>query len=146
MRIDKARKYFQLAKYQAELFSKDPHKKVAAIILAHDTFQILSTGYNGICRGLKETKERWERPTKYRYIIHAEENCVANAARSGVKIENSICVVTMFPCVNCCKTLIQAGIDTIVSEEPDLQNERWGEDFKLSLEMFEEANVKIIYV
>lgn len=146
MREDKAKKYFQLAKYQAELFSKDPHKKVAAIILAHDTFQILSTGYNGICRGLKETEERWERPTKYFWVSHAETNVVANAARSGVKIENSICVVTMFPCVNCCKTLIQAGIDTIVSEKPNLENERWGEEFKLSLEMFEEAGVKIIYV
>lgn len=146
MDIEKAKKYFQLAKYQASLFSKDPNKKVAAILLAHDSLQILSTGFNGICRKLKETEERWSRPQKYLWVTHAEMNAVANAARSGVKIENSICVVTMFPCAGCCKALIQSGIDTIITEKPDLENPRWGEEFIVSLEMFEEAKVKIMYV
>lgn len=146
MDVVKASKYYQLAKYQAELFSKDPSSKVAAILIAHDTFQILSTGFNGICRNLKETEERWTRPMKYKWVAHAELNAIANAARSGVKVENSICVVTMFPCVDCCKALIQSGIDTIVTEKPDMNNPRWGEDFKISLEMMEEAGLKIIYV
>jgi dCMP deaminase len=146
MDINKASKYYQLAKYQADLFSKDPSTKVAAILLAHDTFQILSTGFNGICRKLKETEERWTRPLKYKWVAHAELNAIANAARSGVKVESSICVVTMFPCVDCCKALIQSGIDTIVTEKPDMDNLRWGEDFKISLEMMEEVGIKIIYV
>lgn len=144
MDIDKARKYYQLATYQASLFSKDPNTKVGAILLAHDSFQILSTGFNGICRKLKETEERWTRPMKYKWVAHAELNAIANAARSGVKIENSICVVTMFPCVECCKALIQSGIDTIISGTPDLNNPRWGDDFKISLEMLHEAGIKII--
>lgn len=142
----KALKYFKLAKYQAELFSKDPHKKVAAILLAHDSYQILSTGFNGICRGLRETEDRWTRPMKYSYVVHAEMNAIANAARGGVKVENTICVVTMFPCVECCKVLIQSGIDTIVSEKPDFNHERWGVDFRLSLEMMEERGIHIIYI
>jgi dCMP deaminase len=146
MDFKKANKYYQLAKYQAELFSKDPSKKVAAILIARDTHQILSTGYNGICRRLKESEERWSRPKKLEYVIHAESNAICNAARSGIKIENSICVVTMFPCVDCCKALIQSGIDTIVCEKPDLNHERWGESFKISLELFNEANIEIIYV
>jgi dCMP deaminase len=146
MELEKAKKYFKLAQYQAELFSKDPSKKVAAILIAHDTHQILSTGYNGLCRGLQETEERWTRPMKYLNVIHAEQNAVCNAARSGIKIENSICVVTMFPCVDCCKALIQSGIDTIICERPDLNHERWGESFRISLELFNEANINIIYV
>jgi dCMP deaminase len=146
MDLEKAKKYYKLAQYQAELFSKDPSTKVAAILIAPDTHQILSTGYNGLCRGHKETEERWTRPKKLDVVIHAEINLVCNAARSGIKIENSICVVTMFPCVDCCKALIQSGIDTIVCEEPDLNHERWGESFKISLELFNEANIKIIYV
>jgi len=146
MDIDKAKKYYQLAQYQASLFSKDPNTQVAAIVLAHDSFQILSTGFNGICRKLSETKERWSRPLKYKWVAHAELNAIANAARSGVRIENSICVVTMFPCVECCKALIQSGIDTIITERPDMENPRWGEDFIVSLEMLEEAQIKIIYV
>lgn len=146
MDLEKAKKYYKLAQYQAGLFSKDPSTKVAAILIAPDTHQILSTGYNGVCRKLKETNERWTRPKKYDYVIHAEINSICNAARSGIKIENSICVVTMFPCVDCCKALIQSGVDTIVCEKPDLNHERWGESFKISLELFNEGNVNIIYV
>jgi dCMP deaminase len=52
----------------------------------------------------------------------------------------------MFPCAECCKALIQSGIDTIICEEPDFSNERWGESFKISLEMLNEAGVKLMYV
>lgn len=142
----KATKYFQLAQYQAQLFSKDPNRKVAAILLARDSFQILSTGFNGICRSLKETDARWSRPLKYKWVAHAEMNAIANAARSGIKIENSICVVTLFPCVDCCKMLIQSGITTIITVRPDFKDERWGEDFRLSLEMLTEAGIQIIYM
>ena len=139
---EKAIKYYKLARYQAELFSKDPATKVAAIILAHESFQILSTGFNGICRKIQETPERWTRPEKYRWVCHAEVNAIANAARSGVKVENSICVVTLFPCIECCKTLIQAGIDTVISEEPNYEDNKW--DFSLSKAMMMEAGISII--
>jgi dCMP deaminase len=146
MDTNKANKYYELAKYQAQLFSKDPHTQVAAIIIAPDSFQILSTGFNGLCRKVAETPERWTRPLKYRWCCHAEMNAVANAARTGVKIENAICVVTMFPCVECCKILIQSGISTVISPQPDMTNVRWAEDFALSTEMFNEVNINIIYV
>jgi len=146
MDLIKANKYYELAKYQAKLFSKDPNTQVAAIIIAPDSFQILSTGFNGLCRKVAETPERWTRPLKYRWCCHAEMNAVANAARSGVKIEGAICVVTMFPCVECCKILIQSGIVTIVTPQPDMTNTHWAEDFTLSKAMFEEVNIDIIYV
>ena len=146
MDVIKAQKYYNLAKYQAELFSKDPNTKVAAIIIAPESFQILSTGFNGLCRKIEETPERWSRPLKYSYCCHAEMNAVANAARSGVKIEDAICVVTMYPCVECCKILIQSGISTIITPKPDMANERWSSDFVLSKQMFEEVGILVYYV
>ena len=146
MDITKANKYYQLAVYQAQLFSKDPNTQVAAILIAPDSFQILSTGFNGLCRKIAETPERWTRPIKYKWCCHAEMNAVANAARSGVKIEDAICVVTMFPCVECCKILIQSGINCIVTPQPDMNNIKWAEDFALSKAMFEEVQITIIYV
>lgn len=140
----KARKYYELAKFQASLFSKDPNTKVASILLAHDSFQILSTGFNGIARGLAETPERWERPTKYKWVVHAELNAIVNAARSGTSIEGAICVVTMFPCVECCKAIIQAGIDTVVAPAPDLSKERY--EWATSIEMFREAGVTVLFM
>jgi dCMP deaminase len=146
MEYDKAVKYYKLAEYQASLFSKDPNTKVAAIFIAQDSLQILSTGFNGMCRNFRETEERWARPLKYKWVVHAEINGIANAARGGVKIEGCICVVTLFPCVECCKALIQSGVRVVISKEPSLTCERWGENHRLSLEMMKEAGIKLVYV
>jgi len=147
MRLDKAQKYFQLAEFQANLFSKDPSTKVGAIFLAPHSHQILTLGYNGMPRNFDETRpERWQRPVKLFFCAHAEQNAVANACRHGTPLENSIAVVTMFPCSSCAKLMIQSGVATLVTKRPNLQCERWGEEFKYSLEMFTEVGVNIIYV
>lgn len=145
MRRDKAIKYYKLAKYQADLFSKDPNTKVGAIFLAPESLQILSMGFNGFARGIDETKcSRWERPQKYDYIVHAEQNGICNACRHGTPLEHSIAVITLFPCKECAKALIQVGVDTIVTKRPDFDSVRWGRDFTLSTEMFAEIGIELI--
>ena len=147
MRQDKAIKYVLLAKYQAQLFSKDPSTKVAAIILEPNSGMVLSTGFNGMPRNINEkVQERWERPLKYRYVAHAEVNAICNAARHGISLNGGVAVVTYHPCVDCCKALIQSGITTVITDKPDDHDERWGGDFALSQSMFKEAGVKMIYV
>ena len=145
MNPEKATKYMQLARYQADLFSKDPSTKVAAIILDPRTHAILSTGYNGIPRKMNDTlPERWERPAKYLWTVHAECNAVCNAARSGMSVDGAVAVVTLFPCSDCAKMLIQAGIKTIVAPTPDYDLPRWGESFKLSNKMFKEVGIEMV--
>ncbi len=146
MNLDKAEKYFKLAKYQAQLFSKDPVCKVGAILLAPNSYQILSMGYNGLPRKIEETPERWERPLKYKYVEHAERNAIYNASRHGTPLEGAIAVITKFPCCDCARALIQSGITHIVTESPDFNHPRWGEDFKISQEMFKEVNIEIIKI
>ena len=146
MRDDKAHKFFKLAVFQAELFSKDTVKKVCSLFIAPETYQILSAGYNGMPRGIDETiLERWERPEKYKYIVHAETNGIFNACRNGVSLNDSICIVTMFPCSNCAKALIQVGVKEIITISPNFEHKRWGEDFKYSFEMLNEANLNLVY-
>lgn len=147
MRIDKAEKYYKLAQNFADLFSKDPSTKVGCIILAPESLQILSMGYNGMPRGINEgIKERWDRPQKLMWCEHAERNAIANASRHGTPLENGIAVITMFPCAECTRMLIQSGIKTIVTKEPDLKNSKWSVSFTFSIEMLKEADIKIIYV
>lgn len=147
IRIDKAKQYYELAETQARIFSKDPSTKVGAILLAPESLQVLSLGYNGMPRGIAEKDaRRWERPIKYRYVEHAERNALYNACRHGTPIEGAIAVVTMFPCTDCTRALIQCGVRCIVTKVPDLTCERWGADFAISLEMLQEANVECIYV
>jgi dCMP deaminase len=147
MTPDKQQKYFQLAHYFAETFSKDTSTKVGAIFLAPDTMQILSTGYNGMPRGFDETQMvRWERPQKYMYVEHAERNAIYNACRNGTPLDGSIAFVTMFPCADCMRGLIQSGIKTIVTQKPKLDCDRWGSHFNASLEMAEECGMELIYI
>lgn len=145
MKREKALKYLKLAFYQASLFSKDPNTKVAAILLSQDTHNVLSTGYNGIPRGMNDNIEsRWQRPDKYLWVSHAEINSLCSAARNGTPVENCVAVVTLFPCCDCAKALIQAGVKTIVTMSPDLDMPKWGDLFQISLQMFEEVGVELI--
>lgn len=144
----KAQKYLKLATYNAQLFSKDPHTQVGALLLAPDFSRILSTGINGFPRKLKKDDdlERWKRPQKYTWVAHAEVNAVCNAARSGTSTDNCVAVITLFPCSSCAKMLIQAGIQHIYVPKSGCNHERLMEDFKVSKIMFEEVGVGITYL
>ena len=147
MRIDKIKKFYNLAKFKADLFSKDKSTKVCALFIDPNSLHILSTGYNGMPRNINEEDEtRWERPQKYKYVVHAEANGIYNACRSGVSLDKSICLVTFFPCSDCTKGIIQVGVKELVTPEPDFKNIKYGEDFKYSIEMLKEAKVLITYI
>lgn len=142
--MSKSDKFYILAKYHAELFSKDPSTKVAALILDQNN-NILSLGYNGLPRKFEETPDRWEKPMKYNYVVHAEANAIATAARNGVKLDGSSIVSTLFPCNECAKLIIQSGIKKIITKKPD-ENSSWLASFEHSKEMFEECDVDVEYV
>jgi dCMP deaminase len=142
----KATQFMELARTQARLFSKDPHKKVGAIFVDPESMAILSTGYNGFCRGIHESDFRWERKNKSKYVIHAEVNGIYNACRRGISLNNSVAVVTMFPCLECAKSLIQCGVTSVVTVKPDYNDERWGGQFRMSMDMFEEVGMKMNFV
>lgn len=142
--MEKAEKYIKLARINAELFSKDPHTKVGCILLTPDFSRILSTGINGFPRGLDDNNpQRWERPQKYNFVCHAESNGIANAARTGTPLDGAIIVVTKFPCSNCAKLLIQSGISKIYTVKGDYTHPVWGDDIKISEEMFNELGIEI---
>lgn len=126
--------------------SKDT-TKVGCVILDSETNGILSSGYNGFPRGVSENiTSRWERPEKYSFMSHAEANAVCQSANSGASLKNATCVVTKFPCCDCAKILIQAGVRSIVTREANMNSEKWGDSFKYSKIMLSEAKITIQYV
>lgn len=143
---DKAIKFFKLALNMASTFSKDTSTKVGAIAIEPNTLQIKSVGYNGLPRKLKETPERWIRPNKYLYVVHAEANMICNASLNGVSLANSILIVTFHPCNECAKLLIQSGIKMIITKKPDENKLNWIDSFKIAKELFDELNIEIIYL
>lgn len=100
--------------------SKDPSTKVGAVVVGAEN-EIISTGFNGFPRGVEEADPaRWERPEKYKWIIHAEANAALNAARIGVSLKNTKIYMNYAPCPcsGCSGAIIQAGIKIIVG--PDI--------------------------
>ena len=98
--------------------SKDGHTQVGACIVDENN-KILSLGYNGMPTGCDDDKMPWERTgenlnTKYMYVCHAELNAILN---TRIPLRGAKLYVTLFPCNECAKAIIQAGIKTIVYDE-----------------------------
>tara|TARA_Y100000389_G_C17192008_1_gene379329 strand:- start:77 stop:589 length:513 start_codon:yes stop_codon:yes gene_type:complete len=142
----KAIKFLKEANIKANLFSKDPKRKVGAIILEKDTFIQLSCGYNGFPRGLKETKKRWNDENKHKYVIHAEQNAIIHAAKTNVSVNDSILVCNRYPCHNCALNIVQAGIKTVITVNPwnSKLSTKWKQSFNISKEIFDELNINVM--
>ncbi len=97
--------------------SKDPNTQVGACIVSSDN-KILSMGYNGLPKGCSDDEFPWNRDgdnplnNKYFYTTHSELNAILNYR--GGSLEGSKMYVTLFPCNECAKAIIQAGIETVI--------------------------------
>jgi dCMP deaminase len=137
------KKFIKLSNHIAD-WSKDTNKKVGAVIVDTDNI-VLSMGYNGIPRDCDDSIDaRYERPMKYLFTEHAERNAIYHAARHGVSLKNCKIYVTLFPCADCARAIIQSGISKIIAPEPNLEHEIWGVHFQAAIGMFNEAKIDII--
>ena len=136
-------KYIRLAD-NISLWSKDPSKKIGAIAVGIDG-QILSQGYNGFPRGINDTSERYlDREVKYKFIVHAEMNCIYNATLTGVSLKGSTLYVSGLPiCSECAKGIIQVGIKRVVMNNADKVPPNWQESWTISKALFAEAGVEV---
>ena len=140
MMTDWDKRFLKLAKHISK-WSKDPSTQVGCVVVGPDR-EIRSTGFNGLPRGIEDNDERLnDREIKYPLICHAEENAIMHAARIGISLKDCIAYVTWPPCTRCARSLIQAGISTIIYPKNTEIPERWMTDFNLSLNMLKEANI-----
>ena len=106
--------YFMGVSLLAAKRSKDPNTQVGACIVDENNI-ILSTGYNGLPTGCSDDEYSWEREgddTKYQYVVHAELNTILNA--TGKSLRGARIYVSLFPCNECAKAIIQSGIKEVV--------------------------------
>ena len=124
-------------------WSKDPSTKVGCVVVGPDR-EIRSTGFNGLPRGIEDNEERLNnREIKYPMICHAEENAIMHAARIGISLKECTAYVTWPPCTRCARSLIQAGILTVIYPKNTDIPDRWASDFELSMNMFKEAGIEL---
>ena len=114
--------YFMGVAMLAAKRSKDPSTQVGACIVSQDN-KILSIGYNGFPKGCSDDEFPWGKEheqhdpfnAKYFYTTHSELNAILNYR--GGSLEGSKLYVTLFPCNECAKAIIQAGIKTLIYRE-----------------------------
>ena len=135
--------YFIRITEDVALKSKDRSVQIGAVIVGPD-HEIRSTGYNGFPRGGEDAVDsRHERPLKYSYTEHAERNAIFNAARCGiVTLGTTLYLNTGYPCADCARAIIQAGIVEIIMTEDKMDPGRWKESCRTAACMLEEAGVK----
>ncbi len=96
--------------------SKDPSTQVGACIADQDN-KVVSLGYNGMPRGISDDDLPWNKgediDNKYLYVCHAEFNAILNT-RAGASLKGCRIYVTLFPCNECAKAVIQTGISEII--------------------------------
>jgi len=109
--------YFMGIAHLSALRSKDPNTQVGAVIVDEDK-KVVSIGYNGFPKGCDDDTYPWTSEgstleSKYAYVVHAELNAILNSPRS---VKGCTIYVSLFPCHECAKAIIQSGIKCIVYE------------------------------
>ena len=135
--------YFMGVALLAAKRSKDPNTQVGACIVGSDN-RILSVGYNGFPNGCSDELFPWAREgaeleTKYPFVAHSELNAILNYR--GGSLEGSKLYVSLFPCNECAKAIIQAGIRTVIYDSDKYDGTPGN---VASKKMFDAAGVKYI--
>lgn len=110
--------YFMSVAHLSALRSKDPNTQVGACIVNEDNI-IVGMGYNGLPKGCSDDEFPWGNigetlDTKYAFVVHAELNAILN---SHISLKNCTIYVSLFPCNECAKAIIQSGITKIIYED-----------------------------
>lgn len=134
--------YFMSMAHLAAMRSKDPNTKVGACIVNPDR-RVVGMGYNGFPRGCSDKEYSWEREgefldTKYPYVVHAELNAILNSIQN---LKDCTLYVSLFPCNECAKAIIQSGIKTVVYENDKYAGTR---ENLASKKMFRDAEVELV--
>ena len=124
-------------------WSKDPSRGVGSVIVS-PMRQVLSTGYNGLPRGFEDNPDRLQRPVKYDLIVHAEMNAIIQCARNGVSPLGATMYSSFSPCIHCSLSIVQAGIERVVTRAIARGDEHWNDSIDKSVALFEEVGVEYI--
>ena len=136
--------YFMGLAHLSAMRSKDPTTQVGACIVNSDQ-RVVGIGYNGLPRGCEDDVFPWTNigetlETKYPFVVHAELNAILNSTTS---LKDCTIYVSLFPCNECAKAIIQSGISKIVYEDDKYAHT---DAVVASKKMFEAAGVEYIHL
>ncbi len=126
--------------------SPDPSTKNGSLLFDEKCGDVRVIGFNHFANGVLETEERWQRPLKYNYIVHAEVDVIAIAANVGVMTNGLTMVCPWAACSRCAGPMIQAGIKKLVTHKQahDCSHGDWANEIILAFGMFKEARLEVV--
>jgi len=136
------KRWMDMAQFVAD-WSGDTSTKVGAVIVDEEN-NLISLGWNDLCRGIEDKPERRERPEKYLWTEHAERNAVYNVAGRSGRVGHCTIYSTLFPCTDCARAIIQAtNLDIRKVVVPTTDFNAPNRDFKESYAMLSEVGIAI---
>lgn len=126
--------------------SLDPSSKTSCVLVDQHGAYIAGCCNRFVIGDPEDTTEVWnDHSNKYDHVVHAEVLAVATAARGCQSTLYGCAYLPWYPCLNCAKTLLAAGIIRVVCHCPDWDHSRWGDDFKKVRALFERMNTKVLF-
>ncbi len=134
--------FFTKLALEVALLSKDPDRKVGAVIVSPDKRQ-LSFGYNGFSADIADLPSRLaDREFKLAHMVHAEINCLQQAPFDTAE---GTMYSTCFPCYKCAQAIEHAKLHRLVAPKPDFNHRRWGVSWAQSIQLLENTGLAISF-
>lgn len=134
--------YFLRAAALASTMSKDPDRKVGAVLVTPGRRQ-QSPGYNGFPPGMPDLQHHLaDRAFKRANMVHAEDNCLRQAP---FKALGCTMYITRFPCDVCAAKLVKAGVRRVVAPRPEFGHPRWGDSWRLAYDLLDDASIDVSF-
>ena len=125
--------------------SASPNKirRVGAVLVAAGT-EIAAC--NTFPPGVKALPERAVGDNRFIWLEHAERTALFEAAKRGVATDGGMLVSTYFPCTDCARALVLAGVKTVATPRPEFDDPVWGDSFRTSASILSEGAVEVVFL
>ncbi len=126
---------------RAASLSPNRVRQVGAVLVARDGTEIAAC--NTFPAGVRDIEERHEGDGRLVWMEHAERHAIFEAARRGVATAGACLTTTFFPCIDCARAIVDAGVARLDTPAPDFDDAVWGRSFERSLAILREGGVEI---
>ncbi len=132
---------FMAAALTAALRSPNRVRQVGAVLVARDGTLIAAC--NTFPAGVRDLDERHAGDGRFVWMEHAERHAIFEAARRGVATAGAHITSTFFPCIDCARAIVEAGIVCLDAPAPAFDDPVWGVSFHRSQVILDEGGVAV---
>ena len=116
-------------------------RQVGAVLMARDGTEIAAC--NTFPSGVRDLPDRHDGDGRFVWMEHAERRAIFEAARRGIATASGHLTTTFFPCIDCARAIVEAGIVCLDTPAPAFEDPVWGASFERSQAILREGSVEV---